>query len=81
MIAFTFFVQLSSYVTEYGIDNDLANYMSTVFDPAFAATLVAMTKFQPDFKNLIGNLETALDNLLVNNNITMLQLFKNVAIR
>ena len=67
--------------TDYGIDNNLANYMTTVFDTSFGAILSTMLQLDPEFANLIDTLENSLDSILAEKNLTMFQLIKNVAFK
>ena len=56
----------------------MANYMTTIFD---ASLLARMTKLVPEFGQMVANLAPTLDSMLANKNMTMHQLFLEVAIK
>ena len=70
--------QSSAFHSDHGIDNNMANYMTTIFDTSF---LARMTTLVPEFGQMVANLAPSLDSLLVNKNMTMHQLFLEVAIK
>ena len=66
-------------LTDYGISNDMANYMTTVFDRGFSQIALNFWSLA-DANNEFGRYDRKLEGILTRENITIIQLFKNIAI-
>ncbi len=63
------------------ISEDLANYMSMVFDPSAYSAYDAMSKSWPEYREMMARLEVELDTVLKERNMDFLQLLKQVAVK
>ena len=68
---------------ELGINNTVANYMTTMFDPGYQQYLKAEMKNDPNSTTMseIEAYDTFLDNKLKNHNLTMAELMRKMAIK
>ena len=55
--------------------------MTTVFDMSYATLYDEMTAFMPTYPNLINSLEAELQQKLKDYNLTLPQLFRELAIK
>ena len=77
-------MQLSSInpiLLDFNVSNDLANYMTTVYDQSYNSLYHGMVKVDPNYSTSVKNLENQLDNVLLDNNLTLVQLFNKSAIK
>ena len=66
---------------ENGISNEMANYMTMVFDPMAPSVLAAKTELEPGYADRLDDLSTELDRILSTKNMTFLELMNAVAVR
>ena len=66
---------------ENGISNEMANYMTMVFDPMAPSVLAAKTEQEPGYADRLDDLSTELDRILSSRNMTFLELMNAVAVR
>ena len=55
--------------------------MTTVYDQSYNSLYHGMIKVDPNYSTLVKKLENQLDNVLLNNNVTLVQLFNKTAIK
>ena len=78
-VEFTPTTLMAFILTDYGISNDMANYMTTVFDRGFSQIALNFWSLA-DANNEFGRYDRKLEGILTRENITIIQLFKNIAI-
>ena len=78
-VEFTPTTPMAFILTDYGISNDMANYMTTVFDRGFSQIALNFWSLA-DANNEFGRYDRKLEGILTRENITIIQLFKNIAI-
>ena len=66
---------------ENGISNEMANYMTMVFDPMAPGVLAAKAEQDPSYADRLDDLSTELDRILSSKNMTFLELMNAVAVR
>ena len=66
---------------ENGISNEMANYLTMVFDPMAPSIRAAKTEQNSSYAGRLANLSAELDRLLSSKNMTFLELMNAVAVR
>ena len=66
---------------EYNISNDMANYMTMVFDPSASLLHWGLKQADPQHKSKMVNLAAELDVILEKHNFTFVDLLDAVAVR
>ena len=66
---------------ENGISNEMANYLTMVFDPMAPSIRAAKTEKNSSYADRLANLSAELDRLLSSKNMTFLELMNAVAVR
>ena len=66
---------------EYNISNEMANYMTMVFDPSAPLIHYGLSQFDPHHRSKMKDLAQQLDAILENNNFTFVDLLDAVAVR
>ena len=71
------------FFSELGINNTVANYMTTMFDAGFQMQLEAELKYRPNSTKLseIQRYDTFIDQLLRDKKLTIVELFRKMAIQ
>ena len=55
--------------------------MTTVYDQSYNSLYHGMVKVDPNYSTSVKNLENQLDNVLLDSNLTLVQLFNKSAIK
>ena len=80
-LIFRAIIQKGLPLPENGISNEMANYMTMVFDPMAPSVLAAKTEQDSSYADRLDVLSTELDRILSLRNMTFLELMNAVAVR
>ena len=80
-VQFTYLLEGLLLSAENGISNEMANYLTMVFDPMAPSIRAAKTEKNSSYADRLANLSAELDRLLSSKNMTFLELMNAVAVR
>lgn len=71
----------SMLILVWNVSNNLANYLSMALDPNMKATYDFMVTASNSTKLIFENMEAQLEAILTSNSISILDLFRNLAVK